>query len=241
MTEIKILYEDNHLLGIEKPENMPIQADASRDGDVLTLLKKYIKEKYHKPGEVFLGLVHRLDRPVGGAMIFAKTSKAASRLSEQIRSRKMEKIYLAVAEGTFSSREGSYHDYLLKDRDTNIVRVVPKNTDGSQEAILSYSVISEHEGNSLVIIRLETGRPHQIRVQFSNDGHPLAGDGKYGRTGTKGYTGNLALWSFKLAVKHPVRDELVQISSIPPNHGPWIMFSEEIREMAREIEEAPQP
>lgn len=241
MTEIKIFYEDNHLLGIEKPENMPVQADASQDGDVLTLLKKYIKEKYHKPGEVFLGLVHRLDRPVGGAMIFAKTSKAASRLSEQIRSRRMEKIYLAVAEGIFSNREGSYHEYLLKDRDTNIVRVVPKNTEGSQEAILSYRVISEHEGNSLVIIGLETGRPHQIRVQFSHNGHPLAGDGKYGNTGTKGYTSNLALWSFRLTVKHPVRDELVQISSIPPNDGPWVMFSEEIREMSREVGKAAHP
>jgi len=236
MAEIKILYEDNHLLGIEKPANMPIQADASRDADVLTLLKKYIKEKYNKPGDVYLGLVHRLDRPVGGAMIFAKTSKAASRLSEQIRSRKMEKIYVAVAEGTFSVGEGSYHDYLLKDTDKNIVRVVPKNTEGSQEAILSYRVIGEHEGNSLVVIRLETGRPHQIRVQFSHNGHPLAGDGKYGDVNAKGYTGHLALWSFRLAVKHPVRDELVQISSVPPNRGPWAMFSEEIREMAREME-----
>lgn len=225
MDEIRILYEDNHLLGVEKPANMPVVEDISKDRDLLSCLKQYIKEKYNKKGAVFLGLVHRLDRPVGGAMIFARTSKAASRLSEQIRTRQIQKTYLAVALGSFQASQGTYHDFLHKDHQTNIVSVVPAGTPGSREAILHYQVLSEHEGKTLVKIDLETGRPHQIRVQLSHHGHALCGDVKYGEARQRGFTNNLALWSYALSFKHPVKDEMLQLQCIPPHKTPWDLFS----------------
>lgn len=228
---IKILYEDNHLLGVEKPANIPVQEDISGDGDFLSLLKQYIKEKYNKKGEAFIGMVHRLDRPVGGAMIFARTSKAASRLSEQIRTRQVQKTYLAVVEGSFPSSAGTYHNYLLKNRDDNIVKVVSRDTTGSQEAILNYQVIAGHDGKSLVKIDLETGRPHQIRVQFSHNGHPLVGDGKYGQADRRGFTKHLALWSFQMAFRHPVKDEIIHITSNPPKETPWNLFLMDINNL----------
>jgi 23S rRNA pseudouridine1911/1915/1917 synthase len=228
LMQIKILYEDNHLLGVEKPANVPVQEDASKDGDLLSFLKQYIQRKYNKKGEAFLGMVHRLDRPAGGAMVFARTSKAASRLSEQMRARKVQKTYLAVVEGSYADSAGTYHSYLFKDRTKNIVHVVPKGTPGSQEALLNYHVVARAEGMSLVKIDLETGRPHQIRVQFSHDGHPLIGDNKYGSTRHGKPTKHLALWSLQLDFKHPVRDEVIRIVSNPPNEHPWVFFSTDI-------------
>lgn len=222
--DISILYEDNHLLVAEKPANVPVQADISGDQDLLSMLKIYIKEKYNKPGNVYLGLVHRLDRPVGGVMVFARTSKAASRLSEQIRNHKMEKIYLAVTEGTFETGSGSYYNFLLKNHDMNKVTVVPEGTPKSYEAVLQYNVIEERNGMTLVKINLETGRPHQIRVQLSHNGHPIVGDVKYGKTRKSGFTDNLALWSYQLSFKHPVKDEILSFTSKPPDCCPWNLF-----------------
>ena len=133
---VPILFEDNHVLGVAKPVNVPSQEDATGDPDMLTILKQDIKERYNKPGNVYLGLVHRLDRPVGGAMVFAKTSKAASRLSEAVRSRNFHKQYAAIVHGIPSKPSGRLHDYLLKDTKTNTVLVVPKGTDGAKEALL---------------------------------------------------------------------------------------------------------
>lgn len=225
---VKVLYEDNHLLVVEKPPNMPVQKDISGDMDLLGYLKTYIKDKYNKPGNVFIGLVHRLDRPVGGVMVFARTSKAASRLSEQIRSRTMQKTYIAVAEGLFDSSNGTLRDYLYKDRNNNTVKVVTSNVKGSQEAILQYQVISCNEGKTLLKISLETGRPHQIRVQMANMGHPLTGDVKYGNKGEKGLTDNIALWSYSLSFNHPVRNETLSFASIPPEKYPWDVFMPDI-------------
>ncbi|HEY8420862.1 MAG TPA: RluA family pseudouridine synthase [Thermoclostridium sp.] len=222
--DISIIYEDNHLLVVKKPANVPVQADISRDPDLLSMLKGYLKEKYNKPGNVYLGLVHRLDRPVGGAMVFAKTSKAASRLSDQIRTRKMEKTYLAVTEGSFETGSGSYYNFLLKNPDGNKVAVVPEGTPDSFEAILHYSVISEQHGMTLLKINLVTGRPHQIRVQLAHNGHPIVGDAKYGRAKLP-FTDNLALWSYQLSFKHPVKDEIVSFTSAPPGCYPWNLFS----------------
>jgi 23S rRNA pseudouridine1911/1915/1917 synthase len=230
--EIKVLYEDNHLLVVEKPPNMPVQRDISGDGDLLSYLKTYIKDKYNKPGNVFIGLVHRLDRPVGGVMVFARTSKAAARLSEQIRSRTIRKTYIAVAEGLLDSLYGTLRDYLYKDWKSNTVKVVSNNIKGSQEAILQYSVISHNSGNTLLKIDLETGRPHQIRVQMSNIGHPLTGDIKYGAKNQKGFTDNIALWSYKLEFNHPVRDETLTFTSIPPEQYPWDIFKEDISRLS---------
>ena len=158
---INIIYEDNHLLVVEKPINVPVQGDKSGDEDLLTMLKKYLKEKYNKPGDVYLGLVHRLDRPVGGVMVFAKTSKAAKRLSKQVQKHEMKKIYMAVIEGKVSD-SGTFIDKLKKDEKTNITKV----SDDGKEAELSYDLIGFINNLSLVRINLKTGRSHQIRVQF---------------------------------------------------------------------------
>lgn len=222
---IKIIFEDNHLLVVEKPVNMPTQGDNSGDLDLLTFLKKDLKVRYEKPGNVYLGLVHRLDRPVGGVMVFAKTSKAASRLSAQIREGNLEKNYLAVVRGSLKNKNGRLHNHLIKDYRRNVVAVVPESTPGAKEAWLDYWVIGEQEGMSLLQIALGTGRSHQIRVQFAAIGHPLYGDQKYGsqvnRAGEQ-----LALFSFKLCLRHPVSKEYLGFRAAPPRTYPWTIFQQ---------------
>ncbi|MDN6612643.1 MAG: RNA pseudouridine synthase, partial [Staphylococcus equorum] len=159
---INVLYEDNHLLMVEKPINIPVQADDSKDEDLLSVLKDYIKEKYNKPGKVYLGLVHRLDRPVGGAMVFAKTSKAASRLSNELRKQNFDRTYLAVVHGAPAKKQGELKDYLWKDRNKNIVHVVDSRKKEAKQAILDYKMIHNAEKKSLVEVQLRTGRSHQI-------------------------------------------------------------------------------
>ena len=178
---VKVIYEDNHLLVVEKPVNILSQGDNTNDDDMVNLLKKYLKEKYNKPGNVFVGLVHRLDRPVGGCMVFAKTSKAASRLSEQVRNKSFKKTYRAVIHGNMNKKEDDLLDYLYKNKKTNMVSVVSKNTKDAKDARLSYETLSSQKGMSLVQIDLQTGRPHQIRVQFASRKHPLFGDQRYGK------------------------------------------------------------
>ena len=213
---IKILYEDNHLLVVEKPINMPTQEDDSKDPDLLNELKKYIKEKYNKPGNVYLGLVHRLDRPVGGVMVFAKTSKAASRLSDQVRTHKLEKSYYAVIEGKLE--DGKLIDKLLKDEKTNNTIVSPNG----KESVLSFKNITYKDGLSLVDIKLETGRSHQIRVQFSSRNHPLYGDQRYNKHAKVGE--QIALFAYKLSFEHPVTKELLEFKLDKPNKYPWNIF-----------------
>lgn len=222
--DIEILYEDNHLLVVVKPPNIPAQGDISGALDLLTLLKDDIKKRYNKPGNVFLGLVHRLDRPVGGAMVFAKTSKAASRLSEQIRRHEMEKIYLCIVQGCPENLRGRLDDYLIKDARTNVVSIVEPGTPQSKQAILDYEVIARTEGLSLVKVKLLTGRSHQIRVQMANNGTSLFGDTKYGYTGNKEH--QLALWSYELSVFHPITKERMTFSSSPPDTYPWNLFKQ---------------
>lgn len=218
---LNVIYEDNHIIVVEKPCNIPSQADKTGDEDMLTLIKSYIKEKYNKPGEVFLGLVHRLDRPVGGIMVFARTSKAASRLSESIRLKDFSKKYLAVVEGKFENKAGTLEDYLFKDEALNKSRVVSKDKKGAKLAKLTYEVIEEYENISLVKINLETGRHHQIRVQFANSGHPLVGDQKYGKS-NPGV--QIALWAYELEFKHPTKDEIMKFNVYPRKVGPWKTF-----------------
>ncbi|MBQ8300159.1 MAG: RNA pseudouridine synthase [Clostridia bacterium] len=218
---LNVIYEDNHIIVVEKPCNIPSQADKTGDEDMLTLIKAYIKEKYNKPGEVFLGLVHRLDRPVGGVMVFARTSKAASRLSESIRIKDFSKKYLAVVEGKFENKTGTLEDYLFKDEALNKSRVVSKDKKGAKLARLTYEVLEEHENTSLVKINLETGRHHQIRVQFANSGHPLVGDQKYGKS-NPGV--QIALWAYELEFKHPTKDEIMKFNVYPKKVGAWKTF-----------------
>ena len=213
---IPILYEDNHVIVACKPPNMLSQADRTGDGDVLSALKEYIREKYHKPGEVYLGLVHRLDRPVGGLMVFAKTSKAASRLSDQLRTHDAGREYLCVCEGE-TTQAFTRTDWLLKDKQLNHVRTVPAGTPGAQEAVLHGTRIGCGEGLALCSIRLETGRNHQIRVQMAAWGHPLWGDNRYGH-GKPGQ--QIALWGWKLTFEHPTLHRRMSFCRLPEG-GIW--------------------
>ena len=216
---INILFEDNHLLVVEKPINMPIQEDSSKDKDLLNILKEYIKEKYNKPGNVYLGLVHRLDRPVGGVMVFAKTSKCASRLSEQIRLNKFNKIYNAVVMNKVEKKK-RLEDYLLKDTKNNIVKV----DKSGKLSILEYKRLGYKDNMSLIEIKLFTGRSHQIRVQLSNDGNPLYGDQKYNKNAKVGE--QLALFAKKLEFYHPISNQLLTFELPLPDRKPFNMFKE---------------
>lgn len=224
LVHIDVLYEDNHLLIVEKPVNIAVQEDASKDMDLLNMLKSYIKEKYNKPGDVYLGLVHRLDRPVGGVMVFARTSKAASRLSNELRKQQIYRKYKAIIRGTLPNKQGELVDYLYKDRKKNLVSVVSsKNKDG-KKAILEYKVLSKKDNLSMLEVELKTGRSHQIRVQLANQGTPLYGDQKYGEHVNK-HGQQIALWASSLSVKHPTKDEMITVESEPPKEYPWAEFT----------------
>ena len=214
---VKVIYEDNHLLVVEKPVNILSQGDNTNDDDMVNLLKKYLKEKYNKPGNVFVGLVHRLDRPVGGCMVFAKTSKAASRLSEQVRNKSFKKTYRAVIHGNMNKKEDNLLDYLYKNKKTNMVSVVSKNTKDAKDARLSYETLDSQKGFSLVQIDLKTGRPHQIRVQFASRKHPLYGDLRYGQHLNK-VGQQIALWSYKIEIVHPTTKEKMEFSAPIPDY-----------------------
>ncbi len=212
---MKIIYEDNQIIVVEKEPNIPSQSDKTGNIDMLTMVKQYIKEKYNKPGEVYAGLVHRLDRPVGGVMVFARTSKAASRLSEQVRNKTLKKIYIAVVDGKIKEKSGILEDYLYKDERNNISKVVSKDKKNAKTAKLEYEVLDYDENRDLstVKIKLHTGRHHQIRVQFANAGHSLYGDQKYG---TRGKGKQIRLWAYELELEHPVKKEIMAFKSIPP-------------------------
>lgn len=220
-----MLYEDNHLLIVEKDRNLLVQEDISGDPDLLNIGKEFLVKKYNKPGDAFLGLVHRLDRPVGGIILFAKTSKAASRISNEIRLNRFDRSYLAVVRGTPEKKEGKLTDFLLKDRRKNKSAVVDPSTDGAKKAILRYHVLAANssEDLSLISIELETGRSHQIRLQLAHMGHPIYGDQKYGQNDNK-VGQQIALWAQSLAVKHPTKDEIIQLSVNPPLEYPWNLF-----------------
>jgi len=223
---IKVLYEDNHVLVVEKPANLPVQADSSGDMDLLNILKDYIGNKYQKPGNVYMGLVHRLDRPVGGVMVFARTSKAASRLSQAFATHEQNRHYWAVLQGTLTS-ECTLEDTLLKDSATGMVRVVKEGTPGGKHARLKTTPIKNKDGLTLTEVELFTGRSHQIRVQHANAGFPLWGDARYGG-GKPGQ--QIALWAVSLGFTHPTKKEYMEFSVRPPLTGAWREFSDIIEE-----------
>lgn len=212
-TKDLIIYEDNHILVVVKPQNIPTQADISGDEDMLTTLKAYIKERDNKAGNVYLGLVHRLDRPTGGVMVFAKTSKAASRLSEQMKNGDIEKRYVAVLNGTPKDKRAKLVHHLKKDEYNNIVSIVPSLTTGAKRAELDYQVLSTNGNLALVSVLLYTGRGHQIRVQMNAIGCPVFGDQKYGTAQQKN---NLALWAYNLKFEHPTTKERMNFIVMPP-------------------------
>ena len=216
---MKILFEDNHLLVVEKPINVPMQADDSKDPDLLSLAKAYLKTTYDKPGNVYCGLVHRLDRPVGGVVVFAKTSKAAGRLSEQVRTHQLIKVYQAVLDGPVPSTQ-HLSDYLTKNEKTNTTKVTHEGLGKYSE--LSFSVLESCDNLTLVRIELKTGRSHQIRVQFASRGAPLWGDQRYNPHAKVGQ--QLALWASELSFEHPVTHQPLHFSSDSPSSLPWSHF-----------------
>ena len=215
---VQILYEDNHLIVCIKPAGVLSQSDGTGAPDMLTILKRYIKQKYDKPGEVYLGLVHRLDRPVSGVMVFARTSKAASRLSEQIRAGKTEKCYRCIVDGLLEG-EGRLENYILKDAKTNTVTIYDKPVADAKYAVLEFKAVKHENGRTLVQIKLGTGRAHQIRAQLAHSGHPIAGDRKYGKDSKTGY--DVALQSYKLEFDHPTKKERMSFEIPMPSCEPW--------------------
>ena len=221
--DVAILHEDNSVLVVVKPQNIPSQADSSGDLDLLTLLKQYIKDKYDKPGNVYLGLVHRLDRPTGGVMVFAKNSKAAERLSKQIVDGDMNKQYLTTVLGAPKEKKGTLVNYLKKNALTNTVYVATVGDHNAKKAELSYELLETQQDVSLVKVQLGTGRSHQIRVQFSAIGCPVFGDARYGGDVLmKG--ANLALWAYRLEFSHPISRERMVFVAYPPEIQPWTRF-----------------
>lgn len=216
MNDLNILYEDNHIIVVVKEPNILVQSDDTNDLDMLTIIKTYLKEKYNKPGNVYLGLVHRLDRPVGGIMIFAKTSKAASRLSEDFRNNNIKKTYVALVHGDTKENE-VLTNYLIKDEETNTSKVTTKEF--GKEAILEYTKINYKNNMSLLKINLKTGRHHQIRVQLSNINHPIYGDKRYGidKVGIQ-----IHLYASYLEFTHPVKKEIMSFNYFPKWYNDYI-------------------
>lgn len=223
--ELIVLYEDNHIIVVVKPQNMPTQADSSGDLDLLTQIKNYIKVKYNKPGEAFVGLLHRLDRPTGGVMVFAKTSKAAARLSEQLVSGEFEKKYLAVTVGVPRNKRGRLSNYLVKDEANNMVRIAPAMVEGAKKAVLDYNTLETTGRISLLDIKLLTGRSHQARVQLMGMGCPIYGDARYGGDSLK-KGANLALFAYSLRFLHPTTKQIMTFKVFPPvEKSPWKFFA----------------
>ena len=218
MSKLNVLYEDNHIIVVEKPVNILSQGDNTGDVSLLDMVKDYVKEKYNKPGNVYIGLVHRLDRPVGGVMVFARTSKAASRLSKMVSEHNFSKNYYAIVSGKMEKESDRFVDNLKRlDNGNTIV-----SSDG-KKSILSYKVLEYNSkiDASLVDIELETGRHHQIRVQFASRGHSLLGDHRYGKQDKT----QIALYSYRLEFVHPVTKELLKFELKPSNIGHWSQFT----------------
>ena len=224
MEKLTVLYEDNQIIVVLKPQNVPTMPDGSGDESMLSRVKSYVKEKYNKQGEAFIGLVHRLDRPTGGIMVFARNSKSAKRLTEQFKTHTVEKVYYAVVNGVVKTKTEHLINYLKKDEKENIVKIVPMAESGAKKAELVYNFLEDDGKYSLLEVRILTGRSHQIRVQMANAGHSLVGDVKYGKE--KGKTSNLGLWAGKLSFLHPTtKDKMVFIACPDETVSPWNKFN----------------
>lgn len=222
--ELLVLYEDNHVIAVVKPENMLSQEDITTEDDMVNLVKEYLKVKYQKPGNVYVGLVHRLDRRVGGVMVFARTSKAASRLSEDIRNHLFSKQYYAIVKGKLLKEE-TITSYLVKEEKDSkyIAKISSSDDEKAKEAILDYTIVKHIKINdkdfTILQIDLITGRYNQIRLQLSSIGHPIINDFKYGYVGTN-VENSLGLWCYKITFLHPISKEKIEISYLPKN-GVW--------------------
>lgn len=225
MEKLNVIYEDNHMIVVEKPVNIPSQSDKTRDIDLLSIVKQYIKQKYNKPGNVYIGLIHRLDRPVGGVIVFAKTSKAAARLSNQVREKQFQKTYLTIVNGKMEKEKDILQDYLFKNEKSNMSKVVKEETKHSKLAILDYEVLKYDKETNLSVLKIHlyTGRHHQIRVQLSSRNHSIYGDQKYGG---RGHGKQIALWAYELKLYHPVTNEFMAFYSIPKQEGSWTILKD---------------
>jgi len=212
--ELKVLYTDNHLVVVEKPAGMLVQGDSTGDETLLDITKQYIKEKYNKPGDVYLGLVHRLDRPSSGVIVFAKTSKAASRLTDQFKNKQIKKKYLALVQGMIP-RNGSYEDYLYREEKVSKVSRLKKG----DFAELSFKQLAFQRNVSLAEIDLKTGRHHQIRVQFASRGNPILGDFLYGSK-EKFPWKTIGLHALSITLTHPTTKEKMTFSTFPGRNWP---------------------
>ncbi len=225
MEEPTVLYEDNHLIVVVKRPNQLVQGDATGDSDLLSEVKEYIRVKYNKPGEAFVGLVHRMDRPVGGLLCFARTSKAASRLSEQVRTHTMRREYVCAVRGE-TPDDFTLRDWLKKDEKNNMVTVLPEYLKAQgKEAVLHGHTVESRGGLSLCAIRLETGRAHQIRTQMAHFGHPLWGDARYG-DGKSGQ--QIALWGMRLSFDHPISGDRMVFIAPAPRTGGFASFTTQL-------------
>lgn len=223
VSELQVLYEDNHLLAVLKPAGTLVQGDRTGDISLLEIAKQWLIEKYNKPGNVFLGLVHRLDRPVAGVMVLAKTSKAASRLSNQFRERTVQKSYLTVVEGIVTPSSGTLVHYIRKRPGNRRVQISDQPVEEGSKAELTYAVLKTTADKSLVQVMIHTGRHHQIRAQFSYIGHPIIGDHKYG-THIPLPNRKIALFASCISFTHPTQKTPVTIQTPAPNEWPWTIF-----------------
>ncbi len=221
VADLQVLFEDNHLLGVFKPAGVLVQGDRSGDATLLDVVRAYLKQAYAKPGNVYLGLVHRLDRPVSGVVLLARTSKGASRLSAQFRDGTPTKTYLAVVEGRMPAAEDELHAHLAAHGDDQgVTRAAASPFAGSRDARLRYRVTASARDRSLVEIDLLTGRRHQIRAQFALAGCPIWGDRKYGSR--HDLAGRIALHAMRLAVRHPIDGRPMVLTAPPPDGWPWL-------------------
>ncbi len=217
---LEVLYEDNHLLAVLKPAGLATMGLPGDQPTLLTVAKQWVKQRYAKPGNVYLGVMSRLDTPVTGVVLLARTSKAARRLTEQFRNRTVEKTYWALAEGAVRPASSEWVDWLFSDERHRRVRVVDPSRPGAKEARLAYRRLELLEGNSLLAVELQTGRKHQIRVQFARRGHPIVGDRKYGSR--QAFPAGIALHARRLVVAHPVGGEPVVLEA--PLPSTWANF-----------------
>ncbi len=221
--EAEILFEDNHLLVLNKPAGILSQGDQTGDPSILDTAKAYIKDKFKKPGAVFLGLAHRLDRPVSGVVVLCRTSKSLERMNEIFRERKVEKTYWAITEKKPQQEEGILKHWLLKSQESNRTAAFSKEKKGAKEAILKFKILARVSSYYLWEVQPETGRPHQIRAQLGKAGFPIAGDVKYGYPKANP-DGNINLHAREISFLHPVKKEPVRITARPPDTDFWNVF-----------------
>ena len=223
LSPLNIIYEDNHLIAINKSSGVLVQGDETGDQPLVEICKEYIKDKYNKPGEVFLGVVHRLDRPVSGVVVFARTSKALSRMNELFRARETKKIYWALTDRKPLKPEGNLVHWLRKDESKNKTTVFSRDTPGTQQAELQYKVVASAGGRWLLEVCPVTGRSHQIRAQLATMGCSILGDKKYG-SNIPADGGSIALHARSLTFIHPVKQESVTLVAPLPKSEWWQNF-----------------